>query len=546
MNRLMLSFLLLVLAGNIQGAGRPNILFIAVDDLRPELGCYGSTVARSPNMDRLAGNGLLFRRAYCQQAICGPSRASLMTGARPESIRVTENYAYFRERNPAIVTLPQHFRANGYETVYCGKIYHGKMTDEEHSWSRKPAWNKVAFKRPKLPRGYALPENHAIVRKNRERMVARYGKDVEWSLICGPAFECADVPDQTYNDGYNTDLAIATMKDMLKKGDKPFFLGLGFYKPHLNFVAPKRYWDLYDPEKIPLAEHADGPQNGAAMGLHASFELRTRHGIPKSGPIGPELARTLRHAYLACVSYVDAQIGRMIAALEEAGIRDNTIIVVWGDHGWHLGDMGIWGKATNYEIATRVPLMIWTPGMPGKNRGRKTDALVELVDLYPTLCDLAGISLPAHLEGRSFKPLLADPDRPWKKAAFSLFPNPALREWAANPLSPGMRETFFGPLIKDVESRIQKQQKARWNRDLFENHLMGYAMRTDRYRLIAWKDRRKPKADPIFVELFDCKTDPAETRNIAGDKPELVSRLLAEFKTLSATSTSMPPSHRQQ
>jgi arylsulfatase A-like enzyme len=265
------------------------------------------------------------------------------------------------------------------------------------------------------------------------------------------------------------------------------------------------------------------------MGLHASFELRVRHGVPDSGPIDDDLARTLKHAYLASVSYVDAQIGRMIAVLEELGLRDNTIIIVWGDHGWHLGDMGVWGKATNYEIATRVPLMIWTPDMPDKNRGKTTDALVELVDMYPTLCELTGISLPEHLEGHSFAPLLQDPQKKWKSAAFSQFPNPALREWAANPLSPGMRETYFGPLIEEVESRIIAQQKNKWDRDLFENHLMGYTMRTDQYRLVLWKDVRNPDHEPLYTELYDHTADPAETKNIADSEPEIVSELVAQF-----------------
>ena len=519
----------LAFAYSSHAADKPNILFIAVDDLRPELGCYGSDIAMTPNLDRLAQNGLLFERAYCQQAICSPSRASLMTGARPDTIKVIENYTYFRDLNPDIVTLPQHFRANGYETVYMGKVFHGQYTDEELSWSREPARGRVGVEPPKLPGGYALPENQETFKKNRALMTAKYGEAAKRGLGNGPAYECADVPDHTYSDGFNTDLAIATMKDMLKAGDKPFFLALGFMKPHLNWVAPKRYWDLYDPAKIPLASQLDGPENGAEMGLHASFELRVRYGIPKTGPIGPELATKLRHAYMACVSYVDAQIGRMIAALDQAGIRDNTIIVVWSDHGWHLGEMGIWGKATNYEIATRVPLVIWTPDMPDKNRGKATDALVELVDIYPTLCDLAGIVTPDHLEGNSFAPLLNDPKRSWKSAAFSQFPNPALREWAANPLSPGMRETYFGPLIKEVEARIIAQQKQRWDRDLFENHLMGYAMRTDRYRLVVWKDRRRPADKPIFVELYDHKTDPSETLNIAEGKPALVSKLMAQF-----------------
>lgn len=518
------AIVLLVWAGGSQAADKPNVLFIAVDDLRPELGCYGSPYVKSPNLDKLAAQGLLFRRAYCQQAICSPSRASLMTGARPDTIGVIENTAYFRNLNPDIVTLPQHLIAHGYETVYCGKIYHTWMTDNEHSWSRKPAWRRCPVKAPKLPGNYARPENQRIWAENRERMLAKYGKDGSGGLIHGPAYEAADVPDHGYRDGFNTRLAIATLKDHLaKKNGQPLFLALGFTKPHLDFIAPKKYWDLYDPTDIRLASQSKGPEGGAAMGLHASFELRTRHGIPKSGPIGDELAGTLLHGYYACVSYVDAQIGLMLRALEDAGVRDNTIIIVWGDHGWHLGDMGVWGKATNYEIATRVPLLIWTPDM--KTRGKATDALVELIDMYPTLCELTGVPVPDHVEGHSFAPLLDDPARPWKKAAFSQFPNPALREWAANPLSPGMRKTFFGPLIEDVEQRIIRQQTDRWDRELFERHLMGYAMRTDRYRLVVWQDTRNPDAEPVFVELYDHKTDPRETRNVAADRPEVVEAL---------------------
>ena len=525
--QLILATCLLAFAGGSQAAEKPNVLFIAVDDLRPELGCYGSEIAITPNLDALAKDGLLFNRAYCQQAICAPSRASLLTGARPDTTGITHNYVKIRELKPNIITLPQHFIANGYQTVYCGKIFHPGDTDEEHSWSREPA--KIGIKQAKTPGGYALPENQQIAKQNMARMLAKYGEAARRGLGSGPAYECADVPDHTYQDGYHTEVAIATLKEMVKDTDKPFFLALGFKKPHLHWIAPKRYWDLYDRAKIPLASQVNGPQNGAAMGLHASFELRTRHGIPKTGPIGPELAKTLRHAYLACTSYVDAQIGRMIFALEEAGIRNNTIIVVWSDHGWHLGDMGIWGKATNYEIATRVPMMIRTPDMPRSSRGKTTDALVELIDIYPTLCDLAGIDLPSHLEGHSFVPLIADPGRKWKTAAFSQYPNPALREWAANPLSPGMRETFFGPLIQEVEARIIDQQKQRWDRGLFENDLMGYAMRTDRYRLVVWKDLTHPDAKPVFVELYDHKTDPAETLNVAEKKPDLVTRLMAQF-----------------
>lgn len=508
---------------------QPNILFLAIDDLRPELGCYGSEVAVSPNIDRLASVGLVFDRAYCQQPICSPSRASLMTGARPETIGVIENFTDFREVNPDIITIPQHFIANGYQAVCVGKIFHGKYNDPKHSWSRKPV--KPEVDRPITKGGYALPANQDAMVKNRDGMIEKYGKNATRNgLGQGPVTECADVPDVTYEDGYSTVSAIATMKDMLEKNpDQPFFLGLGFKKPHLSFIAPKKYWDLYNRDEIPLAEQTKAPENGATMGLHPSFELRSRLGVPKYGDIPDSLARELKHGYLACMSYVDAQIGMMIEALEEAGQRENTIIMLWTDHGWHLGDMGIWGKATNYEISTKVPLIVWTPEMKKEAQGARTDALVELVDMYPTLCDLAGIDIPDHLEGQSFVPVLENPKMDWKKAVFSQFPTPALREWAANPLSQGMRETYFGPLITDVESKIIAQQGDKWDRDLFENYLMGYGMRTEDYRLIVWKDYRDLNAEPVFVELYDHVSDPSETKNIADQKPELTKKLLKQF-----------------
>lgn len=510
-------------------AKKPNILFLAVDDLRPELGCYGSSIAISPNIDKLASRGLRFNNAYCQQAICSPSRASLMTGARPETIGVIENFTDFREANPNIITLPQHMIANGYQAVCIGKIFHGQYNDPKHSWSRQPVQPMV--ERPQTKGGYALEENQDKWFKSKESAIEKYGPDATKNgLGQGPAYECADVPDVTYEDGYYTIQAIETMKDMLAQNpDKPFFLGLGFKKPHLDFVAPKKYWDLYKRDEIPMATQTEAPEGGAAMGLHPSFELRARDGIPKYGEIPDSLARTLKHGYLACVSYIDAQIGMMLKALDEAGVRENTIIILWTDHGWHLGDMGIWGKATNYEIATRVPLIVWTPDMAEKVRGTSSDALVELVDMYPSLCDYAGLALPGHLEGQSFLPLLKNPKIEWKKAVFSQFPSPALREWAANPLSQGMRETYFGPLIEDVEKRIIAQQGDKWDRDLFENRLMGYGMRTEQYRLIVWKDYTQPEKDPVFIELFDHKADPLETKNIAAQEPILVKTLLAQF-----------------
>ncbi|WP_291967649.1 sulfatase [Maribacter sp.] len=514
---------------SVEPVKKPNILFIAIDDLRPEIGAYGSEVAITPNMDALAAEGLLFNNAYCQEAICSPSRASVMTGARPETIKVIENFSYFRDLNPDIVTLPQHLQSVGYETVYAGKIFHPGYTDEELSWSRKAYSGPKVEEMPERVRGYVLAENQEIFRKNRAEVIAKYGENAPRNgLGKGPAYEFADAPDNSYEDGHNTELAIETMKEMAQN-DKPFFLGLGFLKPHLEWIAPKKYWDMYEDVDLQLTDQHEGPVNGAAMGLHASFELRARADIPNYGDIEDEQAKNLKRAYLATVSYVDAQIGKMLNALEEEGLKDNTIVMLWSDHGWHLGDMGIWGKATNYEIATRVPLIVSTPNMPGAIRGSKTNALVELVDMYPTLCELAGLSIPERIEGQSFKPLLTNPNMEWKTAAFTQFPSPALREWAANPLSKGMRETSFGPLLKEVEERIKKQQGNKWNRDLFENRLMGYSMRTSQYRFTVWKDYTDQKSKPVFFELYDHKNDPTETMNIANENPKIVEELLVQF-----------------
>ena len=513
---------------------KPNILFIAIDDLRPELGCYGSPIVKSPNLDALAARGIRFDRAYCQEAICSPSRASLLSGLRPDQTGITHNYVQFRDLNPDVITLPQHFMAQGYETFSSGKIFH-RPNDDPQSWSRKLAINKTPYKKPNYT--FADPKNHELHQRYRKEMFEKYGEASKRGLASGPAFERYDVPDHAYVDGWHTDAAIATLKDMVEKDTKkPFFLALGFKLPHLNWVAPEKYWALYDDADIQLASQTEGPKGGAQIGLHPSFELRVRANIPKIGPMGDDLSRTLLHAYYASVSYVDANIGKMLAALEEVGKMENTIVIVWGDHGWHLGDMGIWGKATNYEIATRVPLILATPDM--KAKGKSTDALVELVDIYPTLCELADLPCPDHIVGKSFAPLIEDPDQDWKEFALSQFPSPALREWAANPLSPEMRETFFGPLIEEVEGRIIKQQGDLWDRDLFENHLMGYALRTDQYRFITWLDSRDLEAAPVFVELYDHDNDPDETINVADQYPDVVKELSGKVLEMARTGTS--------
>ena len=515
----------LIVSTQLSAQNKPNILFIAVDDLRPELGSYESANAISPNLDKLASEGIQFNNAYCQQAICGPSRASIMTGIRPETSGVIHNYIRFREKMPNEKTIPQTFNNHGYQSVSYGKIFH-HGDEDERSWNRKPLENVPNTNKPVA---FASPENLKSKEATRKEMQEKYGDVAKFGLAMGPAYESVDVSDNTYEDGYNTDLAIATIKDLASEDGKPFFLGVGFHKPHLNLVAPKKYWDLYDEKNLQLATEKSAPIGGSTLGLHPSFELRVRDGIPKMGDFTPELSKTLKHAYLACVSYVDAQIGKLIETLEETGLKENTIIIVWSDHGWHLGDMGIWGKATNYEIATRVPLIIYSPDIPLKNKGVKTDALVELVDIYPSLCELAGIEIPKNLEGKSFAPLLQKPTKKWKKAAFSQFPTPALREWGAIALRPAMRETYFGDLINVVEEKIIQDKKEKWDRNVFENYVMGYAMRTQRYRLIVWKDTRKPMDTPLEIELYDHAKDPEETINIATQQPKLTSKLLKQF-----------------
>jgi arylsulfatase A-like enzyme len=485
---------------------KPNILFIAVDDLRPELGCYGQKIVHSPNIDRIAKEGVRFNRAYCQEAICGPSRASLLTGRRPDNIGVIENNTYFRNTVPDVTTLPAHFANHGYTTVGIGKIYHDRQ-DDKLSWNRKAA----APQRPKpYPvMGYQSPETLEYFKVKHKEIREKYGDFFIYSLGSGPAWEACDIPDNMYEDGYYADQAVASLKEIK---DNPFFLAVGFRKPHLPFIAPKKYWNLYNPTDIDLADNPFAPKDAPSMGLHASFELRTRKGIPKKGDISDDQARKLIHAYLACVSYVDAQIGKILDELDALGLRDSTIIMLWGDHGWHLGEHGIWGKATNYEIATRVPLIV---SAPGRSRNVATDALVELVDMYPTLSELAHLPLPKHLDGKSFVPVLKNPNRSWKKAAFSQFPCPALREWAANPLSDEMRTTFFGPLIAELENKMAAENPTRFDKDIYENHLMGYTMRTDRYRLVLWVDYRYPRKEPYGVELYDLKTDPDENTNLS-------------------------------
>jgi iduronate 2-sulfatase len=446
---------------------KPNILFIAVDDLRPELGCYGKATIYSPNLDRLAAHGMVFNRAYCQQAVCSPSRSSLMTGTRPDTTKVWDLNTHFRTALPDVVTLGQHFKNQGWFVQGMGKIYHGGFDDP-------PTWS-VPWQTPRAPT-YSLKENIALTQRNLEnepdgdvapanrraaRQAARSPR--------GPAFESADVPDSAYQDGKVADLAVATLRELSGKPE-PFFLAVGFIKPHLPFVSPKKYWDLYDPAQIQLAPNPFRPTNAPSYAILPGGELRSYHGIP-SNSIPPSLARQLKHGYYAAVSYMDAQVGKLLDELQRLNLVRNTVVILWGDHGWKLGEHDAWCKHSNAENDVNAPLIVSVPGL--KNAGTRTDALVEFVDIYPTLCELAGLPLPKHLEGTSFKPVLEDPQRPWKQTAFSQYP----RSSGGKPL-------------------------------------MGYSMRTDRYRFTCWVQRNNHSVTD-GLELYDHQTDPQENSNIA-------------------------------
>ena len=437
---------------------RMNVLFIAVDDLRPQLGCYGQKQIISPNIDRLASRGLLFERTYCQQAVCAPSRASILTGARPDTTKIYDLNTPVRKAMPNVVTLPEHFKKNGYETLSIGKIYH-HPTDDRQGWSAEPyragTFPEGAWK----GRGYLTQEAISQMESYNKANPKMKGR--------GPAFEAADVPDAAYPDGANTEHAI---KELTRLKNKPFFLAMGLYKPHLPFNAPKKYWDMYKPESIKLAGNPFIPKDAPSYAMTNWGELRNYYGIPKKGPCSDELARQLIHGYYACVSYIDAMIGRLLDELDRLKLADNTVIILWGDHGWKLGEHAGWCKHTNFELDTHVPMILSIPGM--KTAGKRTWALTEYVDIYPTLCQACGLPQPAHLEGLSVMLLVDNPDRPWKKAALSQYPR---------------------------------------------GKVMGYTMRTERFRYTEWRDRKSNKV--MARELYDHEKDPQENVN-AVDVPE--------------------------
>jgi len=431
-------------------AERMNILFIIADDLRNDLGAYGDEVAVTPHLDSLASRSLVFNRAYCQKAVCWPSRNSFFSGLMPDSLGKNTNATNsFRVDHPNLVSLPQLFKQHGWHTRGFGKILHNGQ-DDPVSWS-EPLYEPE-------PLHYAAPENlgkHPIINKS-----------VPENRV-NPLFEAAEVEDEAYEDGLTAAAAREAIRLAAGNGE-PFFMMVGFHKPHTPFNAPAKYWDLYDREQIPLAPYPEPPVNAPEKyAITNSPYVRSFKDIPQSGQFPDDLAREIRHAYYACISYVDSLVGGLVNELESSGQLNNTLIVFTSDHGYQLGEHSLWSKHTNFELATRVPLFISVPN--AASHGRSTDSLVELVDLFPTLAELFGLPLPDHLEGISFAPLLSDSEASGRTEAFSEFTRRGAR---------------------------------------------GCSIRTERFRYVEWRDVNT--GEVVAQELYDHAKDPHENENVAG------------------------------
>lgn len=390
-----LIYLLFFISGNLL-AQKKNVLFIAVDDLRPELSCYGHLVIKSPNIDKLAQSGVLFTRSYCNVPVCGASRASIMSGIRPSRNRFVGYDCTLDKDVPGATSLPLHFHNNGYQTVTLSKVFHHFETDHIYAWDVQWA------PEPEVHGSmwdYHIDENINIL-KSKDR---------------GYPYEKADLPDNKYLDGKTANKAIEEL-NRLKKDGKPFFLAVGFLKPHLPFNAPKKYWDLYSDSDIKLPDNSGKPQNAPEQAMHNFFELRAYHNIPPEGSVPDSIALKMIHGYYACVSFADAQIGKVLDELDRLGLAENTIVVLWGDHGYHLGEHSLWCKHCNFNKVLNTPLVI---RVPDNRQGVKVDELVEYVDVFPTLCDLTDTKKPFQLQGNSLVPLINGEKVEWKDAVFA-------------------------------------------------------------------------------------------------------------------------------
>jgi iduronate 2-sulfatase len=484
--------LLSIIKIQAQDQSSPNILFIAIDDLKPTLGIYGDSFAVTPNIDAIANNGTTFLNNHTQQAICGPSRASLLTGKRPDYTKVWDLKTKMRDVNPTILTIPQYFKQSGYQTIGVGKIYDPRCVDTHRD---KPSWSIPSIKENELeyPKGYNKPalgfyqnkenlntingiKNRALVKNIQKKKIYKYITN-----RFKPPYEMADVPDGAYVDGAIANKSIQLLDTL--NTSKPFFLAVGFKRPHLPFVAPTKYWQLYDESKIQLADYQKKSENSVDVSYHKSGEMRKyktpeiTYKLNNDGllALDKELQKKLIHGYYAATSYIDAQIGKIIDKLKQKDLDKNTIIVIWGDHGYHLGDHSLWNKHSNFEQATRSPLIIYDPRI---NKGYKINSPTEFVDLFPTISDLANIGVPKNLDGVSLKAQIKGEENTSKIYAVSQYPR---------------------------------------------KNKMGYSFRTKEYRYTVWINNKKSTV-PIFKEdihaeeLYDYKNDPLETENKIDDE----------------------------
>ncbi|RUA06889.1 MAG: sulfatase [Flavobacteriia bacterium] len=491
--------IVLILINISMQAQKTNVVFIIVDDLKPLINSWGEKEIKTPNLDSFVKESVAFTNAQAQQAVCAPSRVSFMTGMRPDYTQILDLKTHMRDKVPNSLTMPEYFKQNGYITAGLGKVLHGAKNDDPQSWSI-PFIHDDQLPYSKLT---GPPADFQYQNKSTHRMYNELLKQKKQGekfnirrklneLGARPAVESEDVPDDALPDGAIAKRSIELLKDFQNK-KQPFFLTIGFKKPHLPFVAPKKYWDLYKREDIKLAPYQKHAVGAPGYAYHKFGELKNysdiKMNLDSQGRVIPKKQKELIHGYYAAVSYVDAQIGKVLKYLKDSGLEKNTIIVLIGDHGWHLGDHGLWCKQTNYEQATRTPLIIKAPGM-------KTNVInthpAELIDIFPTLCEFTGLKTPEKLQGISLIPILNGSVKKVQDVALSQYPR---------------------------------------------NGKMGYSLRNDRYRYIEWhngdykksKDYIKGKIDA--VEFYDYKKDPLETKNLAQDPAyaEIIKKMKKEL-----------------
>ncbi|MED5586491.1 MAG: sulfatase [Verrucomicrobiota bacterium] len=476
---------LLCFPATIHAAEKPNVLLILVDDLKPALGCYGDKHAKTPHIDRLAARGSRFDLAYCNQAVCAPSRFTLMLGSHSTSTGLYGLGSHLRKSIPKAVTMPQHFARHGYRTESLGKIFHighGNEGDPE-SFSVPHFKDKVIeYLDPESTDGGKLTREEALFTNQKLGQIR--------SLPRGAAFESPVARDADYADGRVAEETIRRLQAAKKRraeNGTPFFIAAGFVRPHLPFSAPQKYWDLHDPEKLPMPEYEQLPKNAPPVAGKRGGEIAAYKPVT-AGDIGNDLKRKLIHGYYASTSYVDAQIGKVIDEVDRLGLAKQTIIVLWGDHGFHLGDLGIWTKHTNYEQANRIPILIVAPGVT--NPGSSTRQLTESVDIFPTLAELAGLPAPKGpqpINGISMVPVLKDPAARVRDHAFHAYPRGKL----------------------------------------------GRAIRTERYRLVEWRRPGEPETNAQY-ELYDYQVDPLERENLAAKNAGVMKKLKATLASYPA------------